>query len=79
MKISSIIKFSLLIMPIVFIFFHPISLASRRGYGKMMQIQMVWCRSLDVQILEKETLLGKVGSLWEKSILSAECVANKFS
>ena len=41
MKISSIIWFTLLIMPIVLIFFRPLYLAGRRGYGKMMQVQMV--------------------------------------
>ena len=48
MKISSIIWFTLLIMPIVLIFFRPLSLAGRRGYGKndagsdgLMQVQMV--------------------------------------
>ena len=45
MKISSIMRFSLLIMPIVLIFFQPLSLAGRKGYGKMMQVRMAWCRS----------------------------------
>ena len=45
--------------------------------------RMVGCRSsdgamqvhTDVQILETETLLGKVGALLENSMLSAEWVA----
>ena len=45
MKISSIMRFNLLIMPIVLIFFQPLSLAGRKGYGKMMQVRMAWCRS----------------------------------
>ena len=40
MKISLIIRLTLLIMQIVLIFFHSISLAGRRGYGKVMQVQM---------------------------------------
>ena len=42
MKISSFIWLTLLIMPIVLIFFRPISLACRRGYGKVMQVRMAW-------------------------------------
>ena len=45
MKISSIMRLNLLIMPIVLIFFQPLSLAGRKGYGKMMQVRMAWCRS----------------------------------
>ena len=30
-----------------FDFFRPLSLAGRRYYDKMMQVRMVWCRSLD--------------------------------
>ena len=51
MKILSIMRFNLLVMPIVLIFFQPLSLAGRKGYGKLMQVQMdqiVWCRSSDV-------------------------------
>ena len=44
MKISSSIRFTLLIMPIVLIFFRPISLAGRKGYGKVMQVRMACCR-----------------------------------
>ena len=36
MKISSIMRFNLLIMPIVLIFFQPLALAGRKVYGKMM-------------------------------------------
>ena len=39
MKISSIMRFNVLILPIVLIFFQPLSLASWKGYGKMMQVQ----------------------------------------
>ena len=40
MKISSIMRFNLLIMPIVMILFQPLSFAGRKGYGKMMQVRM---------------------------------------
>ena len=39
LKISTIMRFNLLFMPIVLIFFQPLSLASRKGYGKMMQVR----------------------------------------
>ena len=40
MKMLSIMRINLLNMPIVLIFFQPLSLASRKGYGKMMQVRM---------------------------------------
>ena len=36
-KISSIMMFTSLIMPTVFIFFRPLSLTGQKGYSKMMQ------------------------------------------
>ena len=41
LRISSSIRFTLLIMQIMLTFFRPLSLAGRKGYGKMMQIGMV--------------------------------------
>ena len=38
MKISSIMRLTLLIRPIVLSFLRPLSLAGRIGYGKMMQV-----------------------------------------
>ena len=38
MKILSIMRFHLLIMPIVLIFFQPLYLSGQKGYGKMMQV-----------------------------------------
>ena len=40
MKILSIMRFNLLIMPIVLIFFQPPSLAGWKAYSKIMQIWM---------------------------------------
>ena len=44
MKISSIIWFTLLIVPIVLIFPRPFFLAGQKGYGKVMQALMALCR-----------------------------------
>ena len=44
-EISSSIRFTLLMMSIVLIFFPPDTLTGRRGYGKIMQVRMVWIRS----------------------------------
>ena len=44
MKILSMMRFNLLIMPIVLNLFQPLSFAGRKGYGKMMQVRMAWCQ-----------------------------------
>ena len=58
--ILEIMRFTLLTMPIVFIFFRPLSLSDQKGYGIMMQVRMVLCRSLDG--------LMKVRMFWCKSL-----------